>query len=100
MNEIFGVSLALVLRILLAAFGAIVVVTAGLWLWRPVLGRMALRNIPRRPVQTVLIVIGLMLSTLIFLRFPHHRYDTATQYHRAGLTVGWAGRRAGGAGER
>jgi len=66
MNEVFGVSLSLVLRILLAAFGAIVVVTAGLWLWRPVLGRMALRNIPRRPVQTVLIVIGLMLSTLIF----------------------------------
>ncbi len=66
MNEVFGVSLALVLRILLALFGSIMVATAGLVLWRPVFGRLALRNIPRRPVQTVLIVIGLMLSTLIF----------------------------------
>ena len=66
MDEIFGVSLALVLRILLVAFGAVVAVTIGLWVWRPVLGRMAMRNIPRRPIQTVLIVIGLMLSTLIF----------------------------------
>jgi len=66
MNEIFGVSLALVLRILLVAFSVILALTLGLWIWRPVLGRMALRNIPRRPIQTALIVIGLMLSTLIF----------------------------------
>ncbi len=66
MNEIFGVSLALVLRILSVAFALIMMVTLGLWVWRPVLGRMALRNIPRRPVQTLLIVLGLMLSTLIF----------------------------------
>lgn len=66
MNEIFGVSLDLVLRILIGAFAVVLVLTGGLWLWRPVLGRMALRNIPRRPVQTVLIVLGLMLSTLIF----------------------------------
>ncbi len=66
MNEIFGVSLSLVLRILIGAFAIILLLTGGLWLWRPVLGRMALRHIPRRPVQTVLIVLGLMLSTLIF----------------------------------
>ncbi|MCS7049999.1 MAG: FtsX-like permease family protein [Thermomicrobium sp.] len=56
----------MVLRVLGVAFVVVLLVTAGLWLWRPVLGRMALRNIPRRPVQTVLIVVGLMLSTLIF----------------------------------
>ncbi|MCX7623895.1 MAG: FtsX-like permease family protein [Thermomicrobium sp.] len=66
MNEVFGVSLALVLRVLLVLFGLIAVVTIVLWVRRPELGRMALRNIPRRPVQTVLVVIGLMLSTLIF----------------------------------
>lgn len=66
MDEIFGVSLALVLRILAFSFGGILLLTVGLLLWRPVLGRMALRSIPRRPIQTVLIVIGLMLSTLIF----------------------------------
>jgi len=32
---------------------------------KPIVFKMGLRSIPRRPAQTVLIVIGLMLSTLI-----------------------------------
>ena len=34
---------------------------------RPVLAKLGLRNIPRRPSQSVLIVIGLTLSTVIVI---------------------------------
>lgn len=65
MNELFGVSMTLIMFVLLAllavAFGSIgyVLLTGRVML------KMGLRNIPRRIGQTVLIVIGLMLSTLI-----------------------------------
>src|SRR5690349_13263620 len=45
-----------------AAALLVLLVLAG---WNRVLFKMALRNIPRRRAQTVLIVFGLMLATLI-----------------------------------
>lgn len=47
---------------------SVVVIVLLILAWRnPVLFRMGLRNIPRRPGQSVLIVIGLTLSTIIIV---------------------------------
>jgi putative ABC transport system permease protein len=65
MNEFFGISMTAIMMVLLVllgvAFGSIALVA----LRHRLLFRMGVRNIPRRRSQTVLIVIGLMLSTLI-----------------------------------
>ncbi|MGE3960650.1 MAG: ABC transporter permease [Dehalococcoidia bacterium] len=65
MDSLFGIPLTSILAVL-------VVLVAGIfgllgWIgWRnPLLVKMGLRNLTRRKTQTVLIVIGLMLSTLI-----------------------------------
>lgn len=65
MDSLFGVALTDILIALLLMVGAIFGVL-GFIAWRnPLLVRMGIRNIARRKAQTVLIVIGLMLSTLI-----------------------------------
>lgn len=46
---------------------AILVVLAWQGLRRPVLAKIGLRNIPRRPAQSILIVVGLTLSTIIII---------------------------------
>jgi ABC-type lipoprotein release transport system permease subunit len=64
-DSLFGVSLNSIM------FGLLLLVAVSFlvlgWIaWRqPLLVRMGLRNIRRRPSQTILIVVGLMLSTLI-----------------------------------
>ena len=65
MDNLFGISLTSIMISLLALMaGAFAVI--GWIAWRnPLLARMGLRNIVRRKAQTVLIVVGLMLSTLI-----------------------------------
>jgi putative ABC transport system permease protein len=65
MTEFFGVPTTAIAGVLLAllalAVGSVAVVR-----WRqPILFEIGLRNIPRRPAQSVLIVLGLMLSTVI-----------------------------------
>ena len=66
MNEIFGIPMSDLAIGLVASFTACLLITVVIGVRRPVLARIGLRNLPRRPVQTVLVVIGLMLSTLIF----------------------------------
>ena len=65
MDSIFGVSLTSIMVGLLLLMGLSFLVLG--WIaWRqPLLVRMGFRNIRRRLSQTVLIVVGLMLSTLI-----------------------------------
>ena len=65
MNEIFGVPMNSIMAVLLVMLGICLLVV--LWIaWRrTLLFKMGLRNVPRRPAQTVLVIIGLMLSTLI-----------------------------------
>jgi len=63
-NDLFGVPMGTILVVLvgmlLACLGAV-----GWVAWRrPVVFKLGVRNLPRRPAQTVLIVAGLMLSTL------------------------------------
>jgi putative ABC transport system permease protein len=65
MNDIFGVpmnALMITLLILLALCVATVVWVA---LRQPVIFKLGMRNMPRRPHQSVVVVLGLMLSTLI-----------------------------------
>ncbi len=65
MEKIFGIPMTSIMFALLAAFGLCLGVGAWILLRHRIIFRMGLRNVPRRPAQTVLIIIGLMLSTLI-----------------------------------
>jgi putative ABC transport system permease protein len=65
MHDIFGIPLTAVLKVLLALL-ALGLGGVGLIAWRrPITFKLGLRNIPRRPAQTILVVVGLMLSTLL-----------------------------------
>ncbi len=66
MDKLFGVPINNMLVYLLVALGigAAVMIVASLR--NPVLLKMGVRNITRRPAQTTLIVLGLMLTTLLF----------------------------------
>ena len=65
MDELFGAPLSSIVMVLAVVFaimaGALVFIAAR----NPILVRMALRNVGRRPARSVLIVIGLMLATAI-----------------------------------
>ncbi len=65
MDEIFGIPSATIMIYLLVLFALCLMVTGWIWLRHRIVFRLGVRNIPRRPAQTILIVIGLMLSTLI-----------------------------------
>ena len=65
MEELFGVSINVYMFVLLALLvpAFLVVLYRG---WRnPVLVKLGLRNIPRRKTQTILIIVGIMLSAVI-----------------------------------
>ncbi len=61
----FGIPMSSIMVVLLILFA--ICLSSGLWvlLRQRVIFKMGMRNVPRRPAQTTLIVIGLMLSTLI-----------------------------------
>ena len=65
MNEIFGLSMDTLMVIIIVLLGIIALIVGYLALRHPLFFRLGLRNIPRRRAQTLLIVFGLMLSTLI-----------------------------------
>ena len=65
MEELFGISINVYMFALLAMLvpALLVVLYRG---WRnPVLVKLGLRNIPRRKTQTILIIVGIMLSAVI-----------------------------------
>ena len=65
MDELFGLSMTYISATMLIAFLAIMLVV-GILAWRNrVMLRLGLRNIPRRKSQSVLIVVGSMLSAVI-----------------------------------
>ena len=65
MEELFGLSMDVAMVFLLAVFLPVLAVVA-VMAWRNrVMLKLGLRNIPRRKSQTVLIVVGIMISTLI-----------------------------------
>src|SRR6266542_2934681 len=65
MNELFGLSMSIIMYVLLAIFCVCIAAVAMIFLTNRVMFKMGLRNIPRRGLQTGLIVLGLMLATLI-----------------------------------
>jgi putative ABC transport system permease protein len=66
MDELFGIPTGQLTLVLLAIFGAGVLILAVLAVRDRTSFRMAVRNVPRRKTQTALIVVGLMLATLLF----------------------------------
>ena len=66
MEELFGVPTEQLMWTLLAVFGVATLVLTVSALRNRVSFRMAARNLPRRRTQTVLVVLGLMLATMLF----------------------------------
>src|SRR4030066_2272816 len=65
MDSLFGVSMNDIRVVLLVPLGLSLSVIGYVVLRNRIMFRMGVRNLPRRLAQSVLIVIGLMLSTLI-----------------------------------
>ena len=65
MEELFGVSMDVIMVVLAAIFVPSVLLIAVLGWRNRIMLKMGLRNIPRRRAQTVLLIIGIMLSTVI-----------------------------------
>jgi putative ABC transport system permease protein len=65
MQELFGIPMVNIMAVMLGLLFACLAVIAFIAWRRPVIFKLGVRNIPRRKAQTVLIVVGLMLSTLI-----------------------------------
>ncbi|MPZ48814.1 MAG: FtsX-like permease family protein [Dehalococcoidia bacterium] len=65
MNDLFGISMDLIMYVLLGILAVAFLSIAWVGLRNRIMFKMGLRNIPRRRAQTTLIVLGLMLSTVI-----------------------------------
>lgn len=65
MEAIFGVPMNSIMVIMLGLLALCLLVVVYIAWRRPVIFRLGVRNIPRRKTQSLLIVIGLMLATLI-----------------------------------
>lgn len=65
MEKLFGIPMNSIALVLVIAF-AIIMGLVGVLAWRNrIMLKLGIRNIPRRPAQTALIIFGLMLSTVI-----------------------------------
>ncbi len=85
MNTLFGIPMDGIMAWMLAAFLIVSGILAFFALRNRLLLKLALRNIPRRRAQTVLIVVGLMLSTII-ITSALGTGDTMAYSLRTGLT--------------
>jgi len=65
MNSLFGLSMNTIMIVLVILLALSVSISLLVFLRNRIIFMIGLRNIPRRVAQTVLIVIGLMLSTVI-----------------------------------
>jgi putative ABC transport system permease protein len=65
MNTLFGASMNDIMRVMLILFALVTAVVVVLALRNRLLLKLGLRNVPRRRAQTILIIVGLMLSTVI-----------------------------------
>ena len=67
MEKLFGIEMSVLASVLLGGTVGVLFIVFLMALRNRVLLKLALRNIPRRKAQTVLIIIGLMLSTTIIM---------------------------------
>src|SRR4029078_11058611 len=65
MEQLFGIQTSSIALVLMIVLPLSLLVTVWVAIRRPVIFKLGVRNIPRRKAQTILIVVGLMLSTLI-----------------------------------
>ena len=65
METLFGAQMSTLAYIMLGALAIVLIVMGIIAIGNRFLIRLSLRNLPRRPAQTVLIVVGLMLATTI-----------------------------------
>ncbi len=65
MDSLFGIPMDTIMLVLVVALGLCLASIAYVFLRNRIIFMMGLRNMPRRVAQSVLIVVGLMLSTLI-----------------------------------
>lgn len=65
MTDFLGIPITYLMIALLALLAVALLSVALVWVRNPILFDIGLRNIPRRRAQSVLIVVGLMLSTVI-----------------------------------
>ena len=65
MEKLFGIPLPTLMFILSGVFLATLLIVIGMALRNPVMLKLGIRPISRRPGMTVLIIIGVMLSTII-----------------------------------
>jgi putative ABC transport system permease protein len=65
MESLFGIPMDNVMAYTLGMTIVVLLIVAVLAWRKPVLARLAMRNIPRRRSQTILIILGLMLATLL-----------------------------------
>ena len=87
MEDLFGVKMQWIMYALLAVFVPSLAVIGFMALRNRVMLKMALRNIPRRKAQTVLIIVGIMISTLI-MAASFGTGDTLTHSIRKGVVDG------------
>lgn len=66
MDDIFGISMNAIMLTLLSLLGFCILSVVWVAFRRPVIFKLGVRNIPRRRAQSGVVVLGLMLSTLIF----------------------------------
>src|SRR6476619_2168431 len=90
MEKLFGVTMDNIMDWVLGFCVRVLLVVGVLALRKPILARLALRNIPRRPAQTVLIVFGLMLATLL-ITAAFGTGDTISYSMRQAFTAGLGG---------
>src|SRR5438128_11971315 len=90
METLFGVSMDAIMVVVLT-LSILVLAVVALFAWRkPIITALALRNIPRRRAQTVLIVFGLMLAMLL-VTAAFGTGDTMTYSIRQAFTAGLGG---------
>src|SRR5258708_9545683 len=65
MKSLFGIPMDTLMVWMLGIFLVVTFIVAVLAVFNRLFFKMGLRNIPRRRAQTILIIIGLMLSTVI-----------------------------------
>ena len=65
MHKLFGAPLTTIAIVMLVLFSIAAVVVVALAFRNRIMFKLGVRNIPKRPAQTALIVLGLMLSTVL-----------------------------------
>ena len=90
METVFGLSMDTIMVTMLVISAIVLALLAFFALRNRLMLRLALRNIPRRRAQTVLIVFGLMLATLL-ITAAFGTGDTMTYSMRQAFTAGLGG---------